>query len=68
MIKCVLVGTQGLDVRTRNCIAIVPVVGRIRHTVGEVDCMFSCLGRKALDLLVGTQCLDMPRLNVVQPL
>ena len=30
--------------------------------------MFCLLGTQGLDLLVGTQCLDMPRLNVVQPL
>ena len=30
--------------------------------------MFCLLGTQGLDLLVGTQCLDLPRLNVVQPL
>ena len=30
--------------------------------------MFCLLGTQGLDLLVGTQCLDLPLLNVVQPL
>ena len=30
--------------------------------------MFCLLGTQGLDPLVGTQCLDLPRLNVVQPL
>ena len=30
--------------------------------------MFCLLGTQGLDLLVGTQSLDLPRLNVVQPL